>query len=188
MQPEVHNQPQNTGQWKFAPEGSQSASSTAEPDSQTESAEITWTASEFIAYQKNFGWYALMLIAVIGMAGVAFLLLDDYISSISILFIGILFIIFASRKPRVLNYRLDSSGISIGDKMHPFSQFKSFSIIDEGSLRSISLLPLQRFMPAISMYFEPQDESKIIEALANYLPHEDRKQDPIDKLMHKIRF
>jgi hypothetical protein len=47
---------------------------------------------------------------------------------------------------------------------------------------------MQRFMPAISMYFEPQEEAKIVDALSSYIPREDRKQDAIDRMMHRIRF
>jgi hypothetical protein len=43
-------------------------------------------------------------------------------------------------------------------------------------------------MPPISVYFEPQEEATIVELLGRYLPQEDKNQDIIDKLMHKIRF
>jgi hypothetical protein len=119
---------------------------------------------------------------------VIFVISQDYISSGSIIIIGILFLAYASRKPRVLTYSVDTDGVHIGEKLYPYSSIKSFAVIDEGSLRSISLIPMQRFMPAISMYFEPQEEAKIVEALSGYVPREERKQDAIDRMMHRIRF
>jgi len=149
---------------------------------------ISWTASEFIAYQKGVGWYVVALMALLVIGGIIFLITKDYISAIMTSLLIFVFIVFASRKPRVLNYEISDQGIHIGNNLINFSTLKSFAVIDEGSIRSIDLLPLKRFMPSISMYFEPQDELKIVQALGSYLPKEERNQPFIDKLMHKIRF
>lgn len=186
MQDNQQNQEANNAQWHF------NAGTTATPsvtDVAPQSSEsVQWSASEFIAYQKSAGWYLLILLGVAGLAGVVFLATQDFLSSGAIVVAGILFLIFAARKPRVLNYSVNNSGINIGDKHYTFKDFRSFSIIEETHVRSIMLTPLKRFMPAISMYFEPSDEQKITEALSAYLPYEDRKQDAVDKVMQRLRF
>ena len=101
---------------------------------------------------------------------------------------GAAFGAFAARKPQELKYRLDNSALHVGDRSYLYSQFKSFTVIEEGLIHSIMLMPLQRFMPPLSVYYAPEDEDKISEALSSYLPYEDRKQDFIDKLMRKVRF
>lgn len=159
------------------------------PESQEEiDGALSWSASEFVAYQKSGGWYVSLFIAVLALAALIFLVTRDLISTVTTIIIGILFMIFAARKPRVLTYAISDDGVQIGDKLYPFASMRSFAVIDEGSLRSISLLPMQRFMPAISMYYEPQNEAKIVDALGGVLPQEERKQEIIDKFMHKIRF
>lgn len=184
MEPNV---PQQSGQWAFSPDGATAGAQV--PQEKSQESVVQWSASEFIAYQKTAGWYILAVLGLIVLAAAVFLLSGgDYISSGSIVIIGILFLAYASRKPRVLNYAVGSDGIHIGDKLYNYATIKSFAVIEEGSLRSISLLPMQRFMPAISMYFEPQEEQKIIAALSSYIPREERKQDAIDRLMHRIRF
>ncbi len=180
MQPEQ----QPSTQWQFDAEGQQAPATT--PTAQA--SDVSWSASEFIAYHKSVGWYLLVLMIVILLAAAAYGLTKDKISSGSIVIIGIMFVVFASRKPRVLTYQVNESGIRIGEKALAFSTLRSFAVIDEGNFRSIMLLPMKRFMPPISMYFEPQDEDKIANALGNYLPKEDRKQDTIDRFMHKIHF
>lgn len=149
---------------------------------------VSWSASEFIAFQKSGGWYMLVILGVVALAGLVFLFTQDYFSAGAIVVAGLLFVIFAGRKPRVLNYSIDSGGIAIGAKKYQFKDFRSFSLIEETHMRSVMLTPLKRFMPAISMYFEPADEQKITEALSGYLPYEDRKQDPVDKVMQRLRF
>jgi hypothetical protein len=58
----------------------------------------------------------------------------------------------------------------------------------EGAFSSIVLVPLKRFSPLTSIYYAPQDEERITAMLAAHLPYEERKHDPIDKLMQRIRF
>lgn len=150
---------------------------------------VSWSASEFIAYQKNTGWYMTVLLAVLALATIVFFATGhDIISTVSIVVVGVLFMVFSSRKPRVLNYAISEDGIHIGDKLYPFSTLKSFAVVDEGMLHSIALMPIRRFMPAVSMYCEAQDEAQIVGILGSFLPQEERKQEIVDRFMHKIRF
>lgn len=186
MQDEQQNNPAGDTQWQF---GAGSAPDVANASATVKASDdVQWSASEFIAYQKTAGWYLLILLGIVALAAVVFLATQDYLSSGAIVVAGILFLMFASRKPRVLNYSVNSSGLTIGQKHYTFKDFRSFSIIEETHVRSIMLTPLKRFMPAISMYFEPTDERKITEALSAYLPYEDRKQDAVDKVMQRLRF
>jgi len=179
MQPEQ----QPPSQWQFAPGEQQPAvTSTQASDN------VSWSASEFIAYHKSAGWYLQVLLIVAALSAAAFFITRDLISTVSIVIIGIMFMVFAGRKPRVLNYAIDKAGIHVDQKLYAFATLRSFAVIDEGTLKSITLLPAKRFMPPISMYFEPQDENKIVETLGSFLPKEDRKQDAVDRFMHKIRF
>lgn len=202
MQPEQNQPP--TNQWQFVPEQNQQAhvgvvsqapaaaapstATTGAAEAPANDALVQWSASEFVDYQKNAGWYVAFLFGILVLGAIVFAVTRDFISTGSIILVGILFMTFAARKPRVLTYSIDESGIRIGDKLYGFDSLRSFAVIDEGKFHSISLLPLKRFMPPVSMYFEPQDESRIASALGSFLPKEDRNQDFVDRLMHRIRF
>ena len=150
--------------------------------------EIAWSASEFISHHKNAAWYVSLAIGAFLGAGVVYLVTKDIISGVSILLIAFVFGLAAARKPRVLNYRLDDHGVQIGQRSFPYAAFRSFAIVDEGAFSSIALMPLKRFMPIMTIYYEPADEEQIVQTLAARLPLEERKLDAIDNLMHKIRF
>lgn len=186
MQDEQQSNSKNDTQWQFNADSAPTVTNASAIAQTSES--VQWSASEFIAYQKTAGWYLLLFFGITAVAAIVFLATQDYLSSGAIVIAGILFLVFASRKPRVLAYSINSSGLTIGEKHYAFKDFRSFSIIEETHVRSIMLTPLKRFMPAISMYFEPSDEQKITEALSAYLPYEDRKQDAIDKVMQRLRF
>lgn len=203
MQPEPQQQNQPTSGWQFKPnQQSSNLSQSQQPvaDNQDKSQDIempevnqqtfvSWTASEFIAYQKDTGWYIKALLVLVVIAGLSYLITSGDIASVVIIVIVIgVFISFASRQPRTLTYQVTNKGLQVGEKLYAYNTLKSFAVIDEGNINSIDLIPLKRFMPSVSIYFDPKDETAIVQALGEFLPKEDRQQAPIDKLMHKIRF
>lgn len=183
---------QNDSNWQYVSDQPQQYApgivQQAPPAPATEVDEISWTASEFVAHHKGVGWYLLMILAAVVTIGVVYLVVRDAISVGVIVALFVLFGISAARKPRVLEYRLDQGGLTIGSKFYPYNGFKSFSIIREGAFSSISLLPLKRFMPPLSIYYEPKDEPRIIEVISAHLPFEERGNDPLDRFVRLIRF
>lgn len=180
-----------TGGWEFKNDQAPTLNSTDQAPvaaSSTNIAEVSWTASEYVAHDKGTAWFIRFGLASVAVIAVVYLITGDYISIIVLSVLAIAIGYFANRQPDTLNYKLDSQGMHIGAKLYPVSMFKSFAIVEEGAISSISLLPLKRFMPAIAVYFAPEDEKKIIDALGAMLPQEERQQDRVDRLMHKIRF
>jgi len=149
---------------------------------------ISWTASEFIQHEKGVSWYLKLAAGTLGVAGLVYVLTHDRITTGMIILVAIFFGILASRKPQVVSYGLNDNGVIISEKTYPWSAFKSFSILEEATIGSIYLSPLKRFMPPIGMYFEPKDENQILQVLESYLPRVERSHDPIDRLMHRVRF
>lgn len=149
---------------------------------------ISWSASEYVAHQKTVGWYLLLVVAGFVLAVIVYLIMRDLVSATVIVLATILFAVYGARKPRVLQYRLDDKGITIGNSQFFYTQFRSFSVGRDGAFSSISLMPLKRFMPIMSMHFDPKDEDRIVTTLADRLPMEPSYKDPIDKLLQRIRF
>ncbi len=149
---------------------------------------ITWTASEFIMHAKTPGWYGILAGIAISSAFVIWLLTKDVISAVFILIAAGVFGMLAARRPRDLTYALDDHGLTIGRKQFTYRAFRSFSVIREGAFSSIVFVPMKRFSPLTTIYYDPNDEPKIVALLSDRLPLEDRKPDPIDRLMWRIRF
>jgi len=149
---------------------------------------VQWTASEYVAHHKGAGWFSLFTLAVLVVAAGIYFLTKDIISVVAIVGMAALFGYYAGRKPAVQSYSISDQGVAIGDKVYSFAELKSFSIVHEGAFSNIVFLPMKRFMPFIPMYYAPEQEEAIVEVLSRYLPFEERKQDPIDRLMNKIRF
>jgi hypothetical protein len=149
---------------------------------------ISWRASEFASSDKNGSWYILLAIGSIIFSAVTYLLTKQLFSVIVILILGITVAFYGKLKPRVLDYSIDTNGIFVGNKYYLFTQFKSFSIIEDQAIPSIHLMPIKKLMMPITIYIAPEAADNIIEILGNILPFEDRKRDIADKISQKLRF
>jgi len=148
---------------------------------------IEWTASEFIAHPKSVMWYIMLGVATVVLTYLAHIITHDVVSIAAVIFVGIMLGVFGARKPHVLPYRVDRRSISVGQRSYPFSDFKSFYIHLEGAFSSITLLPMGRFATEVSLYYEPDDEARIVKTIGAHLPMEQARTTPIDGFVRRIR-
>ena len=178
----------NNGQdssWKYSPE---TQSGTTPDTSEDSSLDISWSASEFIAHKKNIGWYVILTLITLALAAVTYILTRDKISTAVIVIAGAIFAFYASRKPRLLSYKIDRSGVTIQTKLFGYDTLKSFAVVEDSVLPNIVLLPLKRFMPKLSIYLDPSSEGEVVKALAERLPQDFHQQDMVERLMQRVRF
>jgi hypothetical protein len=149
---------------------------------------VSWTASEFIAHNKSTGWYLLLVLAAIVLVAGVWLLTKDVISAILIALAIAAFGFYAARPPRALRYELDEQGLTIGQKHYSYDEVRSFAVMPEGAFSSIAFMPLKRFAPLTTIYYDPADEEKIVTLLADCLPMEEHQHDAIDRFMRRIRY
>ena len=182
VQPGAGLQPTPEAGWGFHEEGSPRVTQQALPGT------LTWTASEFIDHEKGAGWYALLTLAGIALAGVVYFLTKDILSTAVVLFAALAFGVFAARKPQVQNYSLTSRGLQVGARMYSFQNYKNFSIVPEGAVISIVFMPLRRFMAPLTVYVMPDMEDQVIDFLGGVLPFEQYRTDAVDGLLRRIHF
>jgi hypothetical protein len=156
---------------------------------ESDSAQLTWQASEYVDHEKSAGWYVLLAGVTVVIAGLVLLLTGgDIVTAVVVVIAAVLFGVVAARRPRTLDYTIDSHGVTIGDKLYAYADLKTFSLITDTSLHSVQLLPLKRFMPPIGVYFPPEQEEQVVQTLGRFLPYEQRGLDGFDRLMSRIRF
>jgi type IV secretory pathway VirB3-like protein len=149
---------------------------------------VTWEASEFIKHQKTANWYIGLTVSVVLLGVLIYLVIKDIWSLIVLVVMYAAIVVYAGREPRTLRYGINDDGITIGERHFDFGKFRSFSVIEETGIPSISLDPTQRFMPPISIYFAPDDSDRVFDALSRFLPYEQKPFNLIDRLMLKLRF
>ena len=159
-----------------------------EPTSAEETPQaLTWQASEYLHHQKQFGWYALLALGAMGLMILA-AITKQWLSIGVFAAMGLALGVYAGKSPRVLSYRLDEKGLTIGDKFHPYDRFRSFGVIEDVAWHSIDLEPTQRFMPRLSIMFDSQHFDQIVEILTRQLPRQDRQPDWAERLSRRLKF
>lgn len=149
---------------------------------------VSWSASEYIAHDKDLSWYAGLGLVAIILAALLYFITRDFVSSFVALFGAFMLGFYGARKPRQLTYELDNQGLTIGEKHYDYIDFKKFSLVPEGAFSSIRFVPHKRFGPPITIYYGPDDEDRIVDVLSAHLPIEEHKIDATDRLMRRIRF
>jgi hypothetical protein len=146
-----------------------------------------WEAPEFIAHPHGAGWFMELFLITIGLAALTYFLANDAFASVIIVILGIIVGVFATQQPNQAKYEISSDGLSVNGKFYSFSNYKSFTTVDEGAFSSVNLFPIKRFMPPLSVYFDASQAKKITDALGDSLPYEERKLDSIERLTRRLR-
>lgn len=149
---------------------------------------VEWTASEYIEHNRGFAWYVALIVTTVALTALIYWVTKDYFAAAVAVATGIVVAVFALHTPREITYVLGRDGLQVGEKLYPFAHFKSFAVIREGGLSSVNLIPVKRFMPIITAYFEPDKEIQIVQSLGQYLPYEQRNLDGVERLSRRLRF
>lgn len=149
---------------------------------------VEWSASEFVAHEKGFGWYAGLSVAALLAAALVYVATREIFSvAVIILMAGVLGVA-GSHKPRVVEYRLDGRGLTAGKKFYPYSDYKSFIMPDDGPFVSVMLLPLKRFSLPTGAFLAPDSQQKALQLLSEHVPMERRDPGLFDTIMRELRF
>jgi len=149
---------------------------------------LTWTASEYIDHQRGPGWYLALAAATILIAAIVFVWSKDYFAVGTIFVVSFIVASVAHWKPSQIEYELSSKGIKIGDKLYPFSLFKTFSVVRETDLLSLVFIPIKRLMPPVSVFLDEINEDKAVSIIGEHLPMEDRVLDGVERLSRRLKF
>jgi hypothetical protein len=149
---------------------------------------ISWTGPEFAQHDKPSGWYITCVLIAFVLGGAIYFLTKDVISSAFVAAAIIMLGFYSLRKPKDVNYSLNDYGMTVGPKSFSYEEFRSFTVTVEGAYLTVTFLPLRRFATTAGLFYQGQDEEKIINFLADRLPMEKHKPDMIDSFMQRIRF
>lgn len=147
---------------------------------------VNWEAREYIAREKNAAWYVCFGIVVVGLAVLA-IFMQQFTFLLLIIVAAVALVVYSVRPPRVLHYSLSSKGLSEGNNLYTFEDFKSFGVLNEDNHYSIVLIPKKRFATSVVVYFPETSGEEIVDIFGAHLPMEPVKLDVLDKLVRLLR-
>ena len=147
---------------------------------------VNWEAQEYVARDKNAGWYVGLAVVGLGLSALAVWLGQwTFLALIVVSVVAI--VVYSSRPPRMLHYSLSKKGLSEGNRLYDFGQFKAFGVLRDDKRFSIVLIPRKRFSPRVTVYFPEAQGEQIVDMFGARLPMEEVKMDAIDKLVRFLR-
>ena len=148
--------------------------------------DISWEAEEYIVREHNAWWYIGLFIVCAGLSALA-IFLGWWTFLALVILSGIAILISALRPPRKIHYTLTSDGLTEGNNLHPFTNYRAFGILKEGTHFSAVLIPKKRFSLNTKVYFPGNSGEQIVDALGARLPMEEVKLDFLDKIVNFLR-
>lgn len=147
-------------------------------------AKIYWEAPEFIHYDRGTKWYIALFVAGAGLA-VLFWWLDNFFGFVAVILAVVVFFILSRQKPKKRRYGLSEEGIIINEKLHAFSNFKSFYITFTDNIASLHLEPTKKLAFLASALLAGVDAQKVADFVNQYLPENQKAAVPVNDLFSK---
>ncbi len=92
---------------------------------------LEWSHLEYEEKERNPDWFWALGIIVIAISITSFIY-QNYFFAIFIVLSGLLMVMFAIKKPEMVNYELNQKGLQIKNRLYPYDKIKSFYVQTEG--------------------------------------------------------
>lgn len=152
-----------------------------------ETKNLTWSAPEYEHKEQNRDWFwALGIVVVAG--SITSIIFHNYFFAILLVLGGILMVMFAIKKPDVVNYEINNKGLKIRDRLYPYESIKNFWVRQEGNPHLF--IESQRiFMPVIQVPIEPYMAEDIRQAMLSHgVSEQEMKEHATEKVMDFLGF
>lgn len=147
-----------------------------------------WSAPEFEYYEKGSEWFT-AIIVIFAAVFAAALILGNFLFGILALFSGITIALFGIKKPRILNYEINSQGVQIENKIYPYNIIESFWVhYDPPVVKTLSLKLKKTFVPRVKISLGGVDPNTARELLLKFVKEKPYDEPLIDHLIKIIRF
>lgn len=146
-----------------------------------------WQAPEFAYTQKPFGWFLGIIAFFAGLIALA-VWFQQWITIVLLAIMAIAISVWASRKPKVLIYRITNYGVEVENRKYLFDDFRAYYKYMDYNQPTLDLVPSKRFGTLVSLPLATQDANEIEATLSQMVPVIEHKEDIADKIFRRLRF
>lgn len=150
---------------------------------------LSWDTVEYLHQEKTSDWYWIVGIVSLSIAIIA-VIMNNVIFAILIIVSSFTLMLFASRKPSLVEVDIDSTGIRVGKTMYPYRHLDSFWVETRENNDRILLKSKKVLVPLIIIFIEEDQvhPSDVREMLMKYLPEEEHSEPFLEKLLVYLGF
>ena len=149
---------------------------------------ISWTAPEFIYYEKTNAWFAAFGILAAALFIVS-ILMKNYFFALLVPIASFLIFIYAKKHPRQITVKITEEHIHIGEYFSlPHKEIISFWIFEEPEIKILHLETKKIMYSKISVLLADKDPDEVRKVIAQFIEEKKREENFIDMLARKLRF
>ncbi|MBP6038005.1 MAG: hypothetical protein KA604_01560 [Candidatus Saccharimonas sp.] len=148
---------------------------------------VRWQGTEYIHRDQTALWYVILAVITIILVVVAYVAMRSITFAVLIPVMAATLVLYTKRPPSINDYALSRKGLYINDKLYPYAQFKSFSVISHNNTHSIVLVPRKRFQIGQTIYFPEETGEQLVDMLAARLPMKEGSADFIDRILARLK-
>lgn len=105
---------------------------------------IAWETEEFPYHEKDTQWFLLAGIVVGGII-ISLLIMGNVFGAVTFLLFAIIGYLYATKKPEMLSVEINTKGVSVNNKLIPYSHIASFWIFYEPPLKDLIIIQKEKF-------------------------------------------
>lgn len=152
---------------------------------------IHFKTIEYLYWEKGSDWFwALGIITLSGALLAA--IFGNFLLAILILLAAFTLAMYAVRKPKTVDVKINRKGVTVGKLFYPYSSLESFWIEHYGEFSKLLLKSKKMIMPYIIVIIpeEPEDlnSEMVMDLLDEYLPQEEHSESVFEKVMERLGF
>ena len=149
---------------------------------------IEWQAPEFEKYEKGKVWFVTAAIIALAVFTAA-LIMENFIFAFLIILAVFIIFIYALKEPRIVNFKIDSHGITIDKKLYTYQEIISFWIFyDPPHLKELTIKSKKFIAPLIKIPLADQDPVEIRQTLLKFIKEEKEEESLADIFARYLRF
>ena len=133
---------------------------------------LEWQAQEYEFHKKSPEWFWALGVITLALVLAAVILKNFLFAALSVLS-GFSLALYGARKPRIVAFKIDSRGITVGDKLHDYQSLKKFWInYNPPHKKEMFVESKKTFSPLITIELGDIDPGMAREYLLRYIKEE----------------
>lgn len=157
-----------------------------DPAALDEEALLTWSADEFVSFERGRYWYIVMGVAIVVLIGIS-IWLQSILGAILFGLVGIIVFLFASRKPVTHTIRLMPTGVFVDQTFYAYGSFQSFWIHYQADFQELSLQAKGGVFSSVRVQLGEMDPVEVRAILIQVLPEVEEEISLIDSFARRLK-
>jgi|SRR3989344_7197266 len=148
---------------------------------------ISWGALEYVYKEKTREWFWAFGIIVLSITA-ASIILDNYLFAVLVILSAFIIIMFSFRRPNLVDFELNRSGVVIEKNLFPYASLDSFWVEENDARKKILIKSKKIMMPLIVIPLEENDPNAVRDFLKQFISEVEHHEPATQKLMEHFGF